>query len=72
MQPKWTIDKLMSTREKRKSAMSTVRSLLEDYDDIEINPEFSNHGEEGASEAKQSKLLDKSKSSECQYGNIDS
>lgn len=53
MQPKWVIDNLMSTPEKRVQATTTVRGLLKDYDDVDISPELANYGEKGASESRQ-------------------
>ncbi|KAE9381228.1 hypothetical protein N431DRAFT_490643 [Stipitochalara longipes BDJ] len=71
MQPKWVIDNLMSTPEKRHSATSTVRGLLKDYDDIEISSDLSTYGEEGKSESRQLTLLDENNPSECPYSNFD-
>lgn len=71
MQPKWVIDNLMSTPEKKKSATSTVRALLKDYDDIEISPDLTDFGALGASESKQLTLLDVNRTSECPYEDFD-
>jgi len=69
--PKWVIDNLMSTPEKRQSATSIVRGLLKDYDDIEISPDLSNYGDEGKSESRQLTLLDENTPSECPYSGFD-
>jgi len=58
MQPKWVIDNLMSTPEKRKYATTTVRGLLKDYDDIEISPDLANYGDDGTSESRQLVIQD--------------
>jgi len=71
MQPKWVIDNLMSTPEKREHATETVRGLLKKYDDIEISPDLSNIGEIGTTESRQLTLLDHNEPSECPYEDMD-
>lgn len=71
MQPKWVIDNLMSTPEKRQSATSTVRGLLKKYDEVEISPDLSNYGDTGTSESRQLTLLDENETSECPYEDFD-
>lgn len=58
IQPKWVIDNLMCTPEKRKRATDTVRGLLEKYDDVDISPDLANFGDYGACESKQLILRD--------------
>jgi FPC/CPF motif-containing protein YcgG len=71
MQPKWVIDNLMSTPEKREHATGMVRGLLKKYDDVEISPDLSNIGETGTTESRQLTLLDHNESSECPYEDMD-
>jgi len=71
MQPKWVIDNLMSTKEKREHATKTVRSLLKEYDDVDISSDLSNYGAPGTTESKQLTLLDGDESSECPYDDFD-
>jgi FPC/CPF motif-containing protein YcgG len=71
MQPKWVIDNLMSTTEKREHATKTVRSLLKEYDDIDISSDLSNYGAPGTTESKQLTLSDENESSECPYDDFD-
>ena len=71
MQPKWVIENLMSTPEKRKSATGTVRGLLKDYDDVDISPDLGDFGTPGMSESRQLTLSDGDYTSACPYENFD-
>lgn len=58
LQPKWILDKLLGTPEKREIAQNKVRKLLVAYDTIEVSPDLAAYGTEGTSEARQLCLLD--------------
>lgn len=72
LQPKWVLDNLLSTPEKRKAAQSKVRTLLQKYDTIGVSPDLTAYGAVGTSEARQLCLQDKNKSVQCPYRNFDS
>ncbi|KAF4443041.1 ycgG [Fusarium acutatum] len=72
MQPKWVLDNLLGTPEKRKAAQSKVRSLLQKYDTIGVSPDLTAYGATGTSEARQLCLQDKNESVQCPYRNFDS
>lgn len=71
LQPKWVLDQLLSTPDKRQAATGKVRRLLKDFDQIDISPDLTSYGEEGTSEARQLCLLDKNETASCPYGNLD-
>lgn len=71
LQPKWVLDKLMSTPEKRKSATGKVRKLLAEYDQIPISPDLTTYGEVGTSEVHQLCLADENETVECPYDDFD-
>jgi len=72
MQPKWVIDNLMSTPEKRVHATTTVRGLLRDYDDVDVSPDLANFGEKGASEGRQLVIRDDNEAGwEIPFKNMD-
>ena len=71
LQPKWVLDRLLGTPEKRKSATGKVRKLLAEYDQIEISPDLTSYGEPGTSEVHQLCLLDENKTAECPYFDFD-
>lgn len=71
MQPKWVIDHLMSTPEKRESATSIVRGLLKEYDNVEVSPDLKDYAVPGTSESKQLTLLDENETSEYPYEDLD-
>jgi len=58
LQPKWVLDLLLGTPEKRRQATTKVRTLLEKYDDVGISPDLTTYGEEGTTEKNQLFLLD--------------
>ncbi|EME38867.1 hypothetical protein DOTSEDRAFT_48349 [Dothistroma septosporum NZE10] len=47
LQPKWVLDKLLSTTEKREAATGKVRKLLKQYDQTEISPDLTTYGDVG-------------------------
>ncbi|KAH7148028.1 YqcI/YcgG family-domain-containing protein [Fusarium sp. MPI-SDFR-AT-0072] len=72
LQPKWVLDNLLGTPEKRKAAQSKVRNLLQKYDTIGVSPDLTAYGAVGTSEARQLCLQDKNESVQCPYRNFDS
>ncbi|KAH7239404.1 YqcI/YcgG family-domain-containing protein [Fusarium tricinctum] len=72
LQPKWVLDNLLRTPEKRKAAQSKVRSLLQKYDTIGISPDLTDYGAVGTSEVRQLCLQDKNESVQCPYRTFDS
>ena len=71
LQPKWVLDRLLGTPEKREAAIGKVRKLLKDYDQIDISPDLTSYGQPGTSEARQLCLLDKNETASCPYSNFD-
>ncbi|CZT14699.1 uncharacterized protein RCC_00670 [Ramularia collo-cygni] len=71
LQPKWVLDNLLSTPEKRASATGKVRTLLAQYDQTEISPDLTQYGEVGTSEVHQLCLRDENTTVECPYGDFD-
>lgn len=71
LQPKWVLDELLSTPEKRQVAMGKVRKLLKEFDQIDISPDLTSYGQAGTSEARQLCLLDKNETSTCPYNDLD-
>lgn len=71
LQPKWVLDKLMSTPEKRASATGKVRKLLAEYDQIDISPDLTQYGEAGTSEIHQLCLRDENETQECPFEDFD-
>lgn len=71
LQPKWVLDRLLSTPEKRESATGKVRKLLKEYDQIDISPDLTSYGQPGTSEARQLCLLDINETAKCPYANLD-
>lgn len=71
LQPKWVLDALLSTPEKRVAATDKVRKLLKAFDQVDISPELTSYGEKGTSEARQLCLLDQNETSACPYSNLD-
>lgn len=71
LQPKWVLDKLLSTPEKRASATGKVRKLLAQYDQTEISPDLTQYGQVGTSEVHQLCLRDENTTVECPYGDFD-
>ncbi|KAF4447663.1 hypothetical protein F53441_8809 [Fusarium austroafricanum] len=72
LQPKWVLDNLLRTPEKRKAAQSKVRNLLHKYDTIGISPDLTTYGAVGTSEVHQLCLQDKNEPVQCPYRNFDS
>lgn len=72
LQPKWVLDNLLRTPEKRKAAQSKVRNLLQKYDTIGISPDLTDYGAVGTSEVRQLCLQDKNESVQCPYRNFNS
>ncbi|KAI6760430.1 hypothetical protein HG530_009290 [Fusarium avenaceum] len=72
LQPKWVLDNLLRTPEKRKAAQSKVRNLLQKYDTIGISPDLTDYGAAGTSEVRQLCLQDKNESVQCPYRNFNS
>lgn len=71
LQPKWVLDNLLSTPEKRTSATGKVRKLLAQYDQTEISPDLTQYGEVGTSEVHQLCLRDENTTINCPYGDFD-
>jgi FPC/CPF motif-containing protein YcgG len=71
LQPKWVLDNLLETPEKRKAARSKIRNLLQKYDTIGISPDLTDYGAVGTSEVRQLCLQDKNESVQCPYRNFD-
>ena len=71
LQPKWVLDKLLATPEKRDSITGNVRRLLKEYDQIEPSPDLTTYGAPGTSEVHQLCLLDENKTSDCPYEDFD-
>ncbi|SPJ78790.1 uncharacterized protein FTOL_07181 [Fusarium torulosum] len=67
LQPKWVLDNLLRTPEKRKAAQSKVRNLLQKYDTIGVSPDLTDYGAVGTSEIRQLCLQDKNESVQCPY-----
>lgn len=71
LQPKWVLDKLLSTPTKRETAVGKVRKLLKEYDQVDVSPDLTSYGQPGTSEARQLCLLDENKTAEQPYLNLD-
>ncbi|KAL2204892.1 hypothetical protein CC79DRAFT_1323653 [Sarocladium strictum] len=71
LQPKWVLDNLLRTPEKRKAAQNKVRCLLQKYDTIGVSPDLTDYGAAGTSEVRQLCLQDKNESVQCPYRNFD-
>ena len=71
LQPKWVLDNLLSTPEKREAATSKVRKLLKEYDQIDISPDLTSYGAPGSSEVHQLCLLDRNETVQCPYQDFD-
>jgi FPC/CPF motif-containing protein YcgG len=71
IQPKWVIDNLMSTPEKREAATSKVRGLLKKYDRIGVSPHLANYGAPGTSESQQLVLRDDYEKTGVLYSDMD-
>lgn len=71
LQPKWVLDDLLGTPEKRKAAQGKVRGLLKKYDTVDVSPDLTNYGAVGTSEIRQLCLRDRNESALCPYRNFD-
>jgi FPC/CPF motif-containing protein YcgG len=71
LQPKWVLDDLLSTPEKRESAVGKVRKLLAQYDSIDISPDLTAYGEVGTSEIHQLCLRDENEQADCPFDDFD-
>ena len=71
LQPKWVLDDLLSTPEKRGEATDKVRKLLKQFDQVDISPDLTSYGHPGTSEARQLCLLDENQTVNCPYRNFD-
>lgn len=71
LQPKWVLDNLLSTPEKRSEATGKVRKLLKEFDQVDISPDLTSYGQVGTSEARQLCLLDENQTVECPYRDFD-
>lgn len=71
LQPKWVLDDLLSTPEKRCEATGKVRKLLREFDQVDISPDLTSYGHPGTSEARQLCLLDENQTVKCPYDNFD-
>lgn len=70
LQPKYILDALMATPEKRESATKKVRKLLEAYDSVEISPDLTSYGQPGTSESRQLCLQDENVTVKSPYGDL--
>ncbi|KAJ5312436.1 hypothetical protein N7508_003266 [Penicillium antarcticum] len=66
-QPNFVFDILFSTQLKKQSAISKVRTLLSDYDDVAVSPELKNYGDETGRECKQYFIMDDNYAPACPY-----
>lgn len=71
LQPKWVLDKLLATPEKRDSATGKVRKLLAEYDQTELSPDLTSYGQAGTSEVHQLCLMDQNITATCPYDDFD-
>lgn len=71
LQPKWVLDKLLATPEKRESATGKVRKLLAEYDQTSISPDLTSYGDVGTSEVHQLCLEDENETVHCPYNDFD-
>lgn len=71
LQPKWVLDNLLGTPEKRENAQNKVRKLLKEYDQVGISPDLTSYGDVGTTEAKQLCLRDENESVVIPYENFD-
>jgi len=71
LQPKWVLDELLATPEKRETATGRVRKLLEEYDQVGVSPDLTAYGQPGTSEVHQLCLLDENKQAVCPYMDFD-
>ena len=71
IQPKWVLDNLLATPEKRESAQNKVRKLIQEYDQIDVSPDLTSFGVPGTSESRQLCLLDENESARLPYDNLD-
>lgn len=71
LQPKWVLDKLLGTPEKREAATSKVRKLLKQYDQTEISPDLTTYGDVGTSEVHQLCLLDENETADVPFHDFD-
>jgi FPC/CPF motif-containing protein YcgG len=70
MQPKWIFDILFNTPEKRYSACTKVRSLVEAFDEVPISPDVAHYGEPGTTESRQYYLLEENQRSYCPVSDL--
>ncbi|UJO25194.1 hypothetical protein CLAFUW4_14323 [Fulvia fulva] len=71
LQPKWVLDKLLSTPEKREAATGKVRRLLKQYDQTEISPDLTSYGDVGTSEVHQLCLRDENETADVPFQDFD-
>ena len=71
IQPKWVLDNLLATPEKRETAQNKVRKLIQEYDQVDVSPDLTSFGVPGTSESRQLCLLDKNESAHLPYDNLD-
>ncbi|EFR00843.1 yqcI protein [Nannizzia gypsea CBS 118893] len=71
-QPNFVFDILFATELKKKAAISKVRGLLADFDEVPISPELKNYGDVTGRESKQYFIMDENQSSPpCPYTSLD-
>lgn len=71
MQPKWVIDQLLATPEKRESAQNKVRALIRKYDVADVSGDLTAYGAEGSSESRQLVLSDDGTTNKIPYEDLD-
>lgn len=71
LQPKWVLDKLLSTPERRKCATDKVRKLLVAYDQTDVSRDLTSYGDVGTSEVHQLCMNDQNETVHCPYTDFD-
>lgn len=71
MQPKWVIDALLASPEKRDAAQNKVRGLLRKYDVADVSSDLTAYGADGSSESRQLVLTDDGSTNHIPYGDLD-
>lgn len=70
-QPRWIFELLLSTQQKRETALKTVRGLINRYDDpLPHSPDMSNFGDPDTTESRQYFVLDENKTAVCPYSTL--
>jgi len=70
-QPRYIFDILFSSEKSRAAATSTVRGLVDKYDEVPHSPDISDYAQPGTTESRQYFLLDENVSAVCPYGTLE-